>query len=177
MNWVAIGAIGELIGGAAVIATLIYLAIQLRQNTKGIRAQSYYNVLSGKNALYRELASDRELFSILGQGLAAKPPFDNIMDGARVHLLFYAFMNEFETTYLLYKAGAVEEEIWLRDRAQMAGMIGFPGMIDWWNLAKQYFHKDFLTEVAGTEPILPITYDPSTGKFVQALPEEGEWFD
>ena len=30
MNWVAVGAIGELIGGAAVIATLIYLAVQLR---------------------------------------------------------------------------------------------------------------------------------------------------
>jgi hypothetical protein len=177
VNWVAIGAIGELIGGAAVIATLIYLAIQLRQNTKGIRAQAYYNVVSGKNALYRELASNRELFSIVGQGLAANPPFDTIMDGARTHLIFYAFMNEFETTYLLYKAGAVEEEIWLRDKAQMAGMIGFPGMIDWWNLAKQYFHKDFVTEVAATKPILPITYDPSTGKFVQAAPEEGEWFD
>ncbi|MCZ6719870.1 MAG: hypothetical protein O6944_12065 [Gammaproteobacteria bacterium] len=72
MNWVAIGAIGELVGGAAVIATLIYLAVQLRQNTKGIRAQSYYNVVSGKNALYRELAANKELFNIIGQGRAAR---------------------------------------------------------------------------------------------------------
>ena len=177
MNWDAIGAIGELIGGAAVIATLIYLAIQLRQSTKGIRAQSYYNVVSGKNALYRELGSNKELFNILSQGLAADPPLDSITDGARAHLIFYAFMNEFETTYLLYKADAVEEEIWLRDKAQMAGMIGFPGMINWWSLAKQYFHEDFVVEVAATKPILPITYDPSTGKFVQAVPEDGEWFD
>ena len=172
MNWDAIGAIGELIGGAAVIATLIYLAIQLRQNTKGIRAQSYYNVVSGKNALYRELAANRELFNILVQGLAGDPPLATIIDGSRVHLLLYAFMNEFETTFLLYKAGAVEEEIWLRDKAQMAGMIGFPGMINWWSLAKQYFHKDFLAEVAATDPILPITYDPSTGKFVKTVPAE-----
>jgi len=177
VNWVAIGAIGELIGGAAVVATLIYLAIQLRQNTKGIRAQSYYNVVSGKNALYRELAADKELFSIVGQGLAGDPPLPTITDGARAHLLFYAFMNEFETTYLLYKAGAVEEDIWLRDKAQMAGMIGFPGMIDWWNLAQQYFHKAFVAEVAATDPILPITYDPSTGKFVRSAPQDGEWFD
>ena len=32
MNWEAIGAIGELVGGIAVIATLIYLAIQVRQS-------------------------------------------------------------------------------------------------------------------------------------------------
>ena len=176
MNWEAIGAIGELIGGAAVIATLIYLAVQLRQNTKGIRAQSYYNVLSGKNALYRQLAANTELFNTVLQGIAADPALSSVTDGARTHLILYAFMNEFETTYLLYKADAVEEDIWLRDRAQLAGMIGFPGMIDWWNLAKQYFHKDFVAEVAATEPILPITYDPSTGKFIQMLPKDGKWF-
>jgi hypothetical protein len=32
MNWEAIGAIGELVGGIAVIVTLIYLAIQVRQS-------------------------------------------------------------------------------------------------------------------------------------------------
>ena len=177
MNWVAIGAIGEVIGGAAVVATLIYLAVQLRQSTKGIRAQSYYSVVSGKNALYRELAANKELQRILDQGLAGAEPLSSITDGVRAHLVFYAFMNEFETTYLFYKTGVVEEEIWLRDKAQMAGMIGFPGMINWWSLAKQYFHKDFVGEVAATEPIQPITYDPKTGKFVQSVPETGKWHD
>ena len=32
MNWEALGAIGELVGGIAVIATLIYLAIQVKQS-------------------------------------------------------------------------------------------------------------------------------------------------
>lgn len=34
MNWDAIGAAGELVGGIAVIGTLIYLSSQIRQNTK-----------------------------------------------------------------------------------------------------------------------------------------------
>ena len=34
LNWQAIGAVGELIGAVAVVATLIYLSIQLRQNTR-----------------------------------------------------------------------------------------------------------------------------------------------
>ena len=33
MNWEAIGAIAELAGAAAVVLTLVYLAIQVRQNT------------------------------------------------------------------------------------------------------------------------------------------------
>ena len=36
MNWDAISAIGELIGAAAVVISLIYLATQIRQNTRQI---------------------------------------------------------------------------------------------------------------------------------------------
>ena len=34
MNWEAIGAIGELVGAVGVILTLVYLAYQIRQNTR-----------------------------------------------------------------------------------------------------------------------------------------------
>ena len=37
MNWEAIGAVGEVAGAIGVIATLTYLAVQIRLNTKAIR--------------------------------------------------------------------------------------------------------------------------------------------
>ena len=36
MNWEAIGATGEVVGAVAVFATLVYLAIQIRQNTASL---------------------------------------------------------------------------------------------------------------------------------------------
>ena len=36
MNWDAIGALAELLGAAAVVLTLVYLSIQLRQNTRAV---------------------------------------------------------------------------------------------------------------------------------------------
>ena len=39
MNWEAAGAIGEILGSIAVFITLIYLAIQVQQNTRHVRAQ------------------------------------------------------------------------------------------------------------------------------------------
>ena len=39
MNWDAIGAIGEIIGAIAVVATLGYLAVQVRQNTRVAKAE------------------------------------------------------------------------------------------------------------------------------------------
>ena len=40
MNWDAIGAIGEIIGAIAVVATLGYLAVQIRQNSTQARLSS-----------------------------------------------------------------------------------------------------------------------------------------
>jgi hypothetical protein len=41
INWEAVGAIGEIVGAVAVVLTLGYLAVQIRQNTNASRAQSY----------------------------------------------------------------------------------------------------------------------------------------
>jgi hypothetical protein len=37
LNWQAIGAIGELIGGVVVVVSLAFLAIQIRRNTQALR--------------------------------------------------------------------------------------------------------------------------------------------
>ena len=37
MNWDAIGAIGEVVGAVAVVVTLLFLSLQLRQNTRTVR--------------------------------------------------------------------------------------------------------------------------------------------
>ena len=40
MNWEAIGAVGEVLGAIGVILTLVYLAVQIRQNTAMMTAQT-----------------------------------------------------------------------------------------------------------------------------------------
>ena len=43
MNWDAIGAVGEILGALAVFVTLIYLAIQTRDNVKVLRARAVWD--------------------------------------------------------------------------------------------------------------------------------------
>ena len=40
MNWEAVGAAGEIIGAVAVIISIIYLALQVRQNTAALRSSA-----------------------------------------------------------------------------------------------------------------------------------------
>ena len=46
MNWDAIGAIGEILGAAAVFASLIYLAVQIRSSSKIATGESEREVWS-----------------------------------------------------------------------------------------------------------------------------------
>ncbi len=49
MNWEAIAAVGELVGAFAVLITLIYLAVQIRQNTAAVATSTYESVMTGFN--------------------------------------------------------------------------------------------------------------------------------
>ena len=51
MNWEAIGAISQIVGAVLVGITLIYLAVQLRQNTSALKSSTFLSVstLMGSN--------------------------------------------------------------------------------------------------------------------------------
>ncbi len=62
MNWDVIGAVGEIIGALAVVATLIYLAIQIRENTRASKSEAFRDSVAVWNDVFEMLASaDSEL--------------------------------------------------------------------------------------------------------------------
>jgi hypothetical protein len=54
MDWSAIGAIAEIIGAAGVVVSLMYLAYQVRQNTRATKAGTRQALADG----VQRLASD-----------------------------------------------------------------------------------------------------------------------
>ncbi len=71
MSWEAIGAIAELVGALAVVLTLIYLAIQIRQNTRSMDesrkveiARNYQQGLQLRNDFIYRFADSEELAAI-----------------------------------------------------------------------------------------------------------------
>ncbi len=60
MNWEAIGAIGEVVGAIGVIATLGYLAFQIRQNTKQLTLNELASRAAAANASAVALRGSRQ---------------------------------------------------------------------------------------------------------------------
>src|SRR5262245_51786326 len=70
MNWDAISAVAELVGSLAVIATVGYMAVQIRQNSKLVASSVEESIRDGLNETTRILASDRETARVFWAGLA-----------------------------------------------------------------------------------------------------------
>jgi len=51
MNWTAIGAVGELLGGVVVTVTVIYLALQLRGSNRQAEAATELAWIQGLNEI------------------------------------------------------------------------------------------------------------------------------
>ena len=67
MNWEAISAVGQLVGSLGVLVTLIYLAIQMKQNTAAVAKSTYESIMTCFNSINIIFASDPSLASQLNR--------------------------------------------------------------------------------------------------------------
>ena len=61
MNWNAIGAVGEILGAAAVFLSLIYLAFQIRQSTVVARSTIRHQITQGVTSFSEIVTMQPEL--------------------------------------------------------------------------------------------------------------------
>ena len=111
MNWEAIGAIGEILGAAAVFVTLVYLAMQIRQNTASMTTSVYESAMGGFNELNQTLISNLELASIHRRALY-DPDSLNDDELFVFNFILRVYLNHVYKLFRLYQRGVFPEEEW-----------------------------------------------------------------
>ena len=72
MDWEAIGAIAELIGSIAVIATIVFLAAQVRANSAAVQNSTIQTQAAAQSEWIRQLTVNPDLFKLNRKGLSGK---------------------------------------------------------------------------------------------------------
>lgn len=126
MNWEAIGAVGEILGAAAVVLTLFYLARQVRTQNRASEIDAYEGIMDGFNEMNRMIASDRALYRLLIDGLNRPDELDEDQAG-QFSFLFRCYTNNFQKTHRAYERGAISEQDWGGLASQYAAMTESPG--------------------------------------------------
>jgi hypothetical protein len=110
MSWEEVSAIGQMLGSVAVFITLGYLAVQIRQNTRWVRASSFQSGVDGMNLLNNVIAQDESLERIFRIGNA---DMGNLTEDERVRLSFLCLsaFRSFESMYFHTLQGT-GSELW-----------------------------------------------------------------
>ena len=120
------GAIGEFVGGVAVIATFVYLAIQIREYRLGMNSATFHSTMQGFNHLNAMLGADPTLAEVLDRG-GRDPGSLDLKEQYQFVWLQRSYVNIFENLYQQFLRGACPESYWVRYARELKQTLDTPG--------------------------------------------------
>ena len=126
MSWEAIAAISEAFGAFAVAATLIFLIIQVRQNSKAVNATITHGSITAFNDLIALLASNPKLAEILDRG-NTNPDQLTTEETYTYTWLVRSYLNLFQNLYDLFLDGTCPVRLWMRNAMELKAAFKWPG--------------------------------------------------
>ena len=148
MNWDAVGAISELAGAIGVIASLIYLARQIRQSN----ATDKLTATLGIQASYNDVT--RFLFENEGDIFWGLQDFSKLADGEQYRLAakLYSLYSHFELVYSHHQKGMIDRDLVKRTYSLLYWYRDQKGVEQWWELVgRDRFSGEFVAFVEGPE--------------------------
>jgi hypothetical protein len=138
MTLESLGNLGDFIGGIGVVATLVYLAVQVRQNTAALRTASRQAIVAGMRDHVR-LA--------LGPGgdsfFHTVEAFPDVSPDA--YRYYTTLMNDlllfFQGAHALHEAGTLEDETYQAYLDFVAASCSTPGGARYWQQVREIYTR------------------------------------
>ena len=123
--------VGQTVAVVAILVSLVFVGVQIRQNTKATRAASHHAITDSFNAINSIIGTIPEAARIwrLGLECLANLNVDEQMSFAFVSL---AYMRIFETLYYQKHIGMMEAQLFEAERRSIAWIAQNAGFRDWW---------------------------------------------
>jgi hypothetical protein len=146
MNWEMLTAVGQSAAVLIGIPSLIYLAVQIREQTKE-RRQSAVNALTDQwGDLVRALHDSAELSAIFLRGLQSFADLDPVSK-LRCSVFLTRLLNHYGAMYLAHRDGLLTASSWAKVERTMSDLIAYPGIQQWWEERRHWQTEEFARAV------------------------------
>ena len=142
MNWEAIGAVGEIAGAIAVIATLVYLAVQIKDSARAGRSAAANDANMAMQSWYLQIGSNQQISELWNRAITSEVALSNQEEFQYLMMTHAAFLG-FQNSYLLAEEGTIDPELRESITSAILGIKDLPGMTRYWRQRRRYLHKDF----------------------------------
>jgi hypothetical protein len=142
MNWEMLSAIGQIVAAIGVIPSLIYLAIQIREQNKE-RRRAGINILTVQwSELVKSAQESREFAALFLRGVRSFQGLD-APDKLRFSAFFTRFTRNCEGMFIYYRDGALEKALWDEVERTIADYFAYLGVREWWATRKHWLTDEF----------------------------------
>lgn len=143
MDIETLGNVGDFIGGLAVIVSLIYLAQQIRQNTRMLRASALSSTTDTYVAFNHLLGSDPLSARVFQLGLEDFAALAENEQRQFLNLMRAALIS-YEHVYQNFDAGLIDAEVWDRYQREAKRLLQIPHVDIWWQARKHAYTQSFV---------------------------------
>ncbi len=112
--------IAEIIGGVAIVLSLIFVGLEIRGNTQVVRAEAYERNIDSINEWRLELIRDPRLVATAGEfyEVFGDDATDEEVERFRLNLLLNTLFGVYEKSYYALQYGILGPDEWIRFESQ-----------------------------------------------------------
>ena len=127
-----LGNIGELVGAIGVVVSLVYLATQIRQNTKAVRSNTSQAITDSRVEFLSSISDNPEVARMFFSGLT-DPDRLGPDELGRFNIMMARFIATMENYHYQHLHGAMDQEQWTRMIGILRFFMSTPGGQAWWS--------------------------------------------
>ena len=147
MDLTQLANLGEFIGGVAVLVTLVYLALQVRQSNTWNRQQGFRDAQGRTIDWVEHVTSTKEIAHLYNTGCADYEALDDD-DQFRFNWIQTRRWAAFELVVDYHEGGSMKDEILLIVESYLRQDLSKPGIRRWWSdWGRATFASDFRQHV------------------------------
>lgn len=153
MNRSKLADLSEIFSSIAIVITLIYLVIEITQNTDALRGQTRQAVLESAQAELTILFDNPEI----ARSLSGDSPLSEA-DNIRIDNFLTIALRAREFSWLQYQDETIDEKQWATEYAVLISLLDSDVTRLWWDrLGRHVFGEDFVGFVDQTIADVPAT--------------------
>jgi hypothetical protein len=146
MTIAELGSVGELVGAIATVATLAYLAIQIRSTTRAVRTASAQSVHESFATWYRMLAADSELSDLTTKGLRDYSSLTESEKGRFISVSMAILLCS-QDAFIKWSEGSLSQDLWSGWEFVIMNLLLAPGGKGFWKERGYLFGAAFREHV------------------------------
>lgn len=140
------GSIPEVLAAIGVIVSLIFVGVEIRQNTAAARGATFQAISEGAAQSAFDVAANDHLPRLFAELRASDPPLSEFSaeDQERLRFIYLFTVRRLENVWVQVNEGVVDQGAFERFQPRV-GYVGSRSFRDFWSAGKPAFSSDFVS--------------------------------